>query len=46
MLKALFYPREVKFYMDNVHASVTNSMSVPDQASARPDGLAVQASAV
>ena len=26
MLKALFSPREVKFYMDNVHASVTNSM--------------------
>ena len=28
MFKALFYPREVQFYTDNVHASVTNSMSV------------------
>ena len=28
MFKALFYPREVKFYTDNVGASVTNSMSV------------------
>ena len=27
MLKALFYPREMKFYTDNVRASVTNSMS-------------------
>ena len=28
MLRALFYLREVKLYMDNVRASVTNSMSV------------------
>ena len=27
MFKALFYPRQVKFYTDNVRASVTNSMS-------------------
>ena len=27
MFKALFYPWEVKFYTDNVRASVTNSMS-------------------
>ena len=27
MFKALFYPRHVKFYTDNVRASVTNSMS-------------------
>ena len=29
MLKPIFYPREVKFYTDNVHWSVTNSMSAP-----------------
>ena len=28
MFKALFYPRQVKFYTDNVRATVTNSMSV------------------
>ena len=27
MFKALFYPSQVKFYTDNVSASVTNSMS-------------------
>ena len=27
MFRAVFYPRQVKFYKDNVHASVTNSMS-------------------
>ena len=27
MFKALFYPREVKSYTDNVRASVTDSMS-------------------
>ena len=27
MFKALFYPRQIKFYTDNVCASVTNSMS-------------------
>ena len=27
MFKAIFYPREVKFYTDNVRVSVTNSMS-------------------
>ena len=27
MFKTLFYPRKVKFYTDNVRASVTNSMS-------------------
>ena len=27
MFKALFYPRQVTFYTDNVRASVTNSMS-------------------
>ena len=27
MFKALFYPREVKFYMDNARVSVTNCMS-------------------
>ena len=27
MFKALFYPREVKFDTDYVHASMTNSMS-------------------
>ena len=27
MSKALFYSRQVKFYTDNVRASVTNSMS-------------------
>ena len=29
MFKALFYPREVKFYTDNFRASVTNPMSGP-----------------
>ena len=28
MFIALFYPQDVKFYMDNVRASVTSSMSV------------------
>ena len=28
MFRALFYPMDVKFYTINVHASVTNSMSV------------------
>ena len=27
MIKALFYPRQVKFYIDNATASVTNTMS-------------------
>ena len=27
MFKVLFYTRYVKFYTDNVHGSVTNSMS-------------------
>ena len=29
MLKSIFYPREVKFYTDNVHWSVTTSMFAP-----------------
>ena len=29
MFKAIFYPRKVKFYTDNVRVSVTNFMSGP-----------------
>ena len=28
MFKALFHPTHIKFYTDNVHVYVTNSMSI------------------
>ena len=40
LFKALFYPKEVKFYTDNASASVTNSMSVPSWS--RPNENAVE----
>ena len=42
MFSAAFYPKEVKFYTDNVRASVTNSMSgtvIPDPRLANPESF-------